>query len=156
MLNYFKGLFKGIISLLKGLGVTLKIFFEKKVTSQYPENRKTLQISPRFRAMLSMSHDENNCHACTACSICQMNCPNGTIKVIAKQIPAEEEGKTKRALDRYIYDLGKCTFCNLCVISCPQKAIEFSNNFESAAFTREKLVMQLNCEGSKLREKIKN
>ncbi|MDR0829569.1 MAG: NADH-quinone oxidoreductase subunit I, partial [Prevotellaceae bacterium] len=58
--KYFSGLFKGILSLLKGLSVTLGVFLRKKVTSQYPENRKTLQISERFRCELTMPHDENN------------------------------------------------------------------------------------------------
>jgi NADH-quinone oxidoreductase subunit I len=41
------------------------------------------------------------------------------------------------------------------VVSCPSKAIAFSNQFENAVYTREKLVEQLNHEGSKLREKKK-
>jgi NADH-quinone oxidoreductase subunit I len=43
-----------------------------------------------------------------------------------------------------MYDLGSCTFCELCVTSCPQTAIEFSNDFEQAVYTRSKLVEQLN------------
>ena len=43
-----------------------------------------------------------------------------------------------------MYDLGSCTFCQLCVTTCPQDALEFSNDFEQAVFTREKLVKQLN------------
>ena len=43
-----------------------------------------------------------------------------------------------------MYDLGSCTFCELCVTTCPFDAIEFSNDFEQAVFTREKLVQQLN------------
>lgn len=54
------------------------------------------------------------------------------------------DGKKKRKLDKYIYDLGSCTFCQLCVTTCPQDALEFSNDFEQAVFTREKLVKQLN------------
>jgi NADH-quinone oxidoreductase subunit I len=151
MIQYFKGIFTGLKSLVMGMWVTLKVFFRKKVTEQYPENRKTLQISDRWRAELTMPHDENNEHACTACGICQMNCPNGTIQVISQMIESED-GKKKRILDKYIYDLGLCTFCNLCVITCPSQAIEFSNHFENAVFTRPKLVEQLNHEGSKLRK----
>ena len=152
--KYFSGLFTGIKSLLLGLSVTWKELWAKKVTSQYPENRDTLEISDRFRCELTMPHDENNEHACTACTICQINCPNGTIKVISKTIDTED-GKKKKVLDRYIFDLGTCTFCNLCVITCPSDAIKFSNDFENATFTRGKLVKQLNQEGSKLREKKK-
>lgn len=150
--EYFSGLFRGIKSLITGLRVTGKELVTKKVTGQYPENRATLVISPRFRAELTMPHDENNEHACTACNICATNCPNGTIKVISKTIETEE-GKKKRILDRYIYDLGMCTFCNLCVLTCPSNAIKFTNQFENAMFRREGLVEQLNHEGSKLREK---
>ncbi len=150
--QYFKGLFGGIASLLTGMGVTFKELFKKKLTEQYPENRATLVISDRFKAELTMPHDENNEHACTACGICQMNCPNGTITVKSKMIETEE-GKKKKILEEYIYDLGMCTFCNLCVITCPSDAIQFSNDFENALFTRSKLRMRLNNEGSKLREK---
>ena len=152
MINYFKGIFTGIKSLLGGMGVTIKVFFRKKVTEQYPENRKTLVISERWRAELTMPHDQNNEHACTACGICQMNCPNGTINIVSKMIDTED-GKKKKVLDKYFYDLGTCTFCNLCVITCPSDAIAFSNNFENAVFTRSKLVEKLNHENSKLRVK---
>jgi Formate hydrogenlyase subunit 6/NADH:ubiquinone oxidoreductase 23 kD subunit (chain I) len=152
--KYFSGLFTGIKSLMLGMSVTWKELWTKKVTGQYPENRATLVISDRFRAELTMPHDANNEHACTACGICQMNCPNGTINVLSKMIETED-GKKKKILDTYTWDLGMCTFCNLCVITCPSDAIKFDNNFENAVFTRSKLVQKLNAEGSKLREKKK-
>jgi len=152
IINYFITIYKAIVSLLSGMMVTLKEFFTKKVTEQYPENRATLKIADRFRGELVMPHDENNEHACTGCGICQMNCPNGTIQVITKMVEVPE-GKPKRTLDKYVYDLGKCTFCNLCVISCPSDAIKFQNTFENSVFTREKLNETLNKAGSKLRDK---
>jgi NADH-quinone oxidoreductase subunit I len=156
IVNYVSGILKGIYSLGSGMSVTIKEFFVKKVTEQYPENRDTLVISDRFRGELVMPHDENNEHACTGCSICEMNCPNGTIQVITKMVePTVEGGKPKKALDTYIYDLGMCTFCNLCVLTCPSDAIKFENTFENSMFTRAKLVEKLNKEGSKLREKTK-
>jgi len=152
--KYFSGLFTGIGSLLGGMAVTWKELWTKKVTQQYPENRDTLVISDRFRAELTMPHDENNEHACTACGICEMNCPNGTITVNFKMIETED-GKKKKVLDTYKWDLGMCTFCNLCVLTCPSDAIKFENTFENAVFTRSKLMQQLNHEGSKMREKKK-
>lgn len=152
--EYFSGLFGGIKSLLTGMRITWGELWTKKITEQYPENRATLVIPDRFRGELTMPHDENNEHACTACGICQMNCPNGTIQVISRSIETED-GKKKKVLDKYIYDLGLCTFCNLCVITCPSDAIKFANTFENSLFTRSKLVEQLNRDGSKLREKKK-
>lgn len=152
--EYFSGLFNGIKSLTLGMSVTLKELFTKKLTQKYPENRDTLVIPPRARGELRMPVDSANEHACTACGICQMNCPNGTIKVSSKMVE-QPDGKKKKVLTTYIYDLGMCTFCNLCVITCPSNAIEFSTEFENAVYNRDVLKMRLNPEGSKLREKVK-
>ena len=72
-----------------------------------------------------------------------MNCPNGTITLETKMVEMPD-GKKKKKLEKYMYDLGSCTFCMLCVTSCATKAIEFDNDFEQAVFTREKLIKQLN------------
>lgn len=150
--KYITSFFSGLLSLLKGMKVTIRVFFRKKTTEQYPENRDTLKMFDRFRGQLVMPHNENNEHKCVACGICQMNCPNGSIKVISETV-TDEEGKKKKVLTRYEYDLGSCLYCQLCVRSCPHGSIEFDTQFEHAVFTREKLVRQLNREGSTLVKK---
>ncbi len=125
------------------MAVTGRELVTPKVTEQYPENRDTLRISDRFRAELTLKYDAEGRHKCIACGICQMNCPNGTIKLTTKMVDLPD-GKKKRKLDKYVYDLGSCTFCMLCVTTCPQDALEFSNDFEQAVFSRDKLVKQLN------------
>ena len=114
-----------------------------KLTEKYPENRDTVHVPDRFRAILELKYDAEGRHKCIACGICERNCPNGTISLSTKMVDTAD-GKKKRKLDKYMYDLGSCTFCQLCVSSCPQDAIEFCNDFEQAVFTREKLVKQLN------------
>lgn len=141
--EYFTSVGQGVKSLLVGMGVTGKELVTPKITEQYPENRKTLQIADRFRAELTLKYDAEGRHRCIACGICQMNCPNGTINLTTKMVELPD-GKKKRKLDKYMYDLGSCTFCMLCVTSCPQDALEFSNDFEQAVFTRDALVKQLN------------
>ena len=66
-----------------------------------------------------------------------------------------EDGKKKKILAKYEYDLGSCIFCQLCVNACPHDAITFDQNFEHAVFDRTKLVLQLNRPGSKVIEKKK-
>lgn len=141
--EYFKEVGSGIKSLVTGMAVTGKEFVTPKITEQYPENRKDLKISDRFRAELTLIYDSEGRHKCIGCGICQMNCPNGTITLQTKMVELPD-GKKKRKLDKYLYDLGSCTFCMLCVTSCPQHALEFSNDFEQAVFERDKLVKQLN------------
>ena len=151
IITYFSDFLKGIWSLMVGMSITLREFFTKKVTEQYPENRATLVVSDRYKGCLTMPHDENNEHACTACGLCQMNCPNDTITVESEIVEIEE--KKKKVLVNYTYNLGQCVFCNLCVLSCPTNAIEFDQSFENAIFTKSKLIEKLNHEGSKLRTK---
>lgn len=141
--EYFTGFGQGLKSLVTGMAVTGKEFVTPKVTEQYPENRDTLKIADRFRAALTLKYDAEGHHKCIACGICQMNCPNDTIHLETKMVELPD-GKKKRKLDKYLYDLGSCTFCMLCVTTCPQDALEFSNDFEQAVFTRDKLVKQLN------------
>lgn len=141
--DYFSSLFKGVWSLLQGMSVTGKELVTPKITEQYPENRATLKIADRFRGTLKFVYDEKGSHKCIACGLCQMNCPNGSIHVISKMVEMPD-GKKKKKLDKYMYDLGSCTFCRLCVTNCPTGAIDFSNEFEHAVFTRDKLVHQLN------------
>lgn len=141
--EYFSGVGKGLKSLVTGMGVTGKEFVTPKITEQYPENRDTLKIADRFRAELTLKYDAQGHHKCIACGICQMNCPNGTIDITTKMVELPD-GKKKKKLDKYMYDLGSCTFCMLCVTTCPQDALEFTNDFEQAVFTRDKLVKQLN------------
>lgn len=133
-----------------GMKITMINLFRPKITEQYPENRDTMVMFDRFRGALKMPHNEKNEHKCTACGLCQMNCPNGSITVISKSETDQESGKTKRVLDIYRYDLGSCIFCDICVQVCPQDAIEWSQEFEHSVFTRSKLVQQLNNEGSTL------
>ncbi len=150
LITYFKYIFKGIVNLMLGMKITMINLFRPKITEQYPENRDTMVMFDRFRGALKMPHNEKNEHKCTACGLCQMNCPNGSITVISKSETDQESGKTKRVLDIYRYDLGSCIFCDICVQVCPQDAIEWSQEFEHSVFTRSKLVQQLNNEGSTL------
>ena len=141
--EYFSEAAKGFKSLVDGMVVTGKEFVTPKITEQYPENRATLEIADRFRAELTLIYDNEGRHRCIGCGICQMNCPNGTIQLTTKMVDLPD-GKKKRKLDKYMYDLGSCTFCMLCVTTCPQDALEFSNDFEQATFTRNSLLKQLN------------
>jgi NADH-quinone oxidoreductase subunit I len=150
--NYMEGLLGGIKTLCIGLKTSMREFFTKKITEQYPENRDTLQMFDRFRGSLTMPHNEDNEHKCIACGLCQMACPNDTIKVVSEMVETED-GKKKKQLVRYEYNLGCCMFCQLCTKACPHGAITFDQSFENAVFDRAKLVKVLNQPGSKVIEK---
>lgn len=123
--------------------VTGKEFVTPKITEEYPDNRDNLPVADRFRAILTLKYDDQGNHKCIACGTCERVCPNNTISLDIKTVETWD-GKKKKKLDKYHYDLGSCTFCQLCVTNCPTDALEFSNDFEQAVFTRGKLVKLLN------------
>ena len=144
--SYFGGIADGIKTLTTGLKVTMKEYFTPKSTEQYPENRKTtLHVAKRHRARLVMLRDAEGALKCTACTLCEKTCPNGTIKITTEMVTTDD-GKKKRKLVDYQYDLGDCMFCQLCVNACNFGAIEFTNDFENSTFSRDALVLHLDKE----------
>ena len=62
-MSYFGDIYKGIKTLLTGMGVTGKVFLNNKnnsITQQYPDNRETLKMFNRFRGEVVMPHNEKN------------------------------------------------------------------------------------------------
>ena len=144
--SYFGSIAAGLKTLATGMNVTWKEHFTPKSTEQYPENRKTtLHVAERHRGRLVMLRDENGAVKCTACTLCEKTCPNGSIKIKTEMVTTED-GKKKRRLVDYQYDLGDCMFCQLCVNACNFGAIEFTNDFENATFSRDALTLHLDKE----------
>lgn len=144
--SYFGGIKDAVKTLATGLKTTMVEYFTPKSTEQYPENRKTtLHVAKRHRGRLVMPKDENGNVKCTACTLCEKACPNGSIKIVSEMITTED-GKKKRQLVDYQYDLGDCMFCQLCVNACNFNAIEFTNDFENSVFSRDELKLHLNTE----------
>ncbi len=151
IINYLAEIFRGVYALYQGMKVTGYYFIHPRqiVTQQYPENRKKLEMFERFKGEVVMIHNENNQHRCTACGICEMNCPNGSIEIISRTVVGED-GKKRKEIAKHIYHLGMCTFCNLCVKTCPSNALKMDQTFEHAVFDRSKLTKVLNRPGSVL------
>ena len=153
--DYISDVYNGVKSLLTGMKLTGYYFTHHKeiITQEYPDNRDTLELPERFKGEVVMIHDENNEHACTGCTACELACPNGTIKVITK-FDITPEGKKKKAIDKLVYHLELCTMCNLCIEACPSDAIKMAQTFEHSVFDRNQLTKILNKPGSKIMEGV--
>ena len=86
--TYFGEIGHGLKTLAVGMKTSwkeyFKDFFTNKSTEQYPENRKTtLHVAKRHRGRLVFKRDENGDYKCTACTLCEKSCPNGTIKILS-------------------------------------------------------------------------
>jgi NADH-quinone oxidoreductase subunit I len=137
----FGSLFRDVLGLMKGMGVTFRYIKSPKriVTREYPENRETLTFPERFRGQVVMPHDAEGEHNCTACTLCEKACPNGSISILTTKNLA-----SKRVLGQFVYRLSSCTLCNLCIEACPFDAIKMGHGFEMASYNREELDLVLN------------
>lgn len=102
--------------LLKGLKLTGKYFFKRKVTIQFPE--ESTPLSPRFRGMLALRRYANGEERCIACKLCEAVCP-----ALAITIESEPRSDGSRRTTRYDIDVFKCINCGLCEESCPVDSI---------------------------------
>jgi ferredoxin len=61
------------LGMVKGMGLTLRRFFEPKATIRYPEVR--LDVPPKFRGRLQLLYDEYGTLKCETCFQCAQACP---------------------------------------------------------------------------------
>ncbi len=109
--------------LLKGLSVTLRYFFSRKITIQYPEEKTPM--SPRFRGLHAQRRYANGEERCIACKLCEAVCP-----ALAITIDVAEREDGSRRTTRYDIDLFKCIYCGFCEEACPVDAIVETHIFE--------------------------
>ncbi|NCS64975.1 MAG: NADH-quinone oxidoreductase subunit NuoI [Hydrogenophilales bacterium CG03_land_8_20_14_0_80_62_28] len=112
-----------LIELLKGLAVTGRHLFARKITIQYPDER-TPQ-SPRFRGLHAQRRYANGEERCIACKLCEAVCP-----AMAITIESAQRADGTRRTTRYDIDLTKCIFCGFCEEACPVDAIVETRIFE--------------------------
>ncbi|MTD32845.1 NADH-quinone oxidoreductase subunit NuoI [Paludibacterium sp. dN 18-1] len=112
-----------LVELVKGLMVTGRYLFARKITVQFPEE-KTPQ-SPRFRGLHAQRRYANGEERCIACKLCEAVCP-----AMAITIESDQRDDGTRRTTRYDIDLTKCIFCGFCEEACPVDAIVETHIFE--------------------------
>jgi NADH-quinone oxidoreductase subunit I len=122
-----------LLDLLQGLKVTFRYQDPREIyTEQYPLQRP--QVAERYRGAprLNVNPDTNET-MCIACDLCALACPENLIVVTS----ARNEHTRRKELTNFTYDLSRCMFCGLCEDACPVDALELTQDFELASYTRE-------------------
>jgi NADH-quinone oxidoreductase subunit I len=112
-----------LLELVKGMALTGRHLFARKITVQFPEE-KTPQ-SPRFRGLHALRRYPNGEERCIACKLCEAVCP-----ALAITIESAVRDDGTRRTTRYDIDLTKCIFCGFCEESCPVDSIVETRQFE--------------------------
>ena len=118
-----------LLELAKGLALTGRHLFRRKITVQFPEEKTP--ASPRFRGLHALRRYPNGEERCIACKLCEAVCP-----ALAITIESEQRADGTRRTTRYDIDLTKCIFCGLCEESCPVDSIVETHILEYHGETR--------------------
>jgi len=126
--NYWRVLWRAIITTIAGLGVTVKYLFSRPVTIEYPDALP--HIPDGWRGIHAYEADR-----CTLCRLCERICPVQCITI-------EAAGKGKEAqLLRYEIDYGLCLFCNLCAEVCPVVCLWMTGEWDLACYKRDDCIV---------------
>ena len=122
-----------LLDILKGMLLTLRYMFKRKVTLQYPLEKNP--VSPRMRGQHALRRYASGEERCISCKLCEAICPAQAITIVSG--PREEDGSRRTV--HYDIDMTKCIYCGLCQEACPVDAIVEGPNVEFSTQTREEL-----------------
>ncbi|HSD13553.1 MAG TPA: NADH-quinone oxidoreductase subunit NuoI [Flavobacterium sp.] len=112
-----------LVAIVKGLFITIRHLFTRKVTIKYPEQKR--ELSPVYRGQHMLKRDEQGRENCTACGLCAVACPAEAITMKAAERKPGEEHLYREEKYAEIYEINmlRCIFCGLCEEACPKDAI---------------------------------
>ena len=131
MSNLIKKIF--LVDLFQGLWVTFRNQNPTYIyTEQYPAERPAVAERYRGAPRLNIKPDHGET-LCIACNLCALAFPENLIVVTS----ARNEATRRKELTTFTYDTSRCMFCGLCEDACPVDALELTQDFELATYTRE-------------------
>jgi NADH-quinone oxidoreductase subunit I len=168
-----------LIEVVKGLGVTLKHFFQGTkqlvtnttpnfltdpygdgiATISYPEEKRP--YAERWRGVHRLTHRDDGSPRCVACLCCSTACPAQCIYIKPAEYPV---GDQRRGYERYpeefVIDELRCIFCGYCVEACPCDAIRMDTGTHMTAldnradfiFDKAKLMSHVGQDGTQKSE----
>ena len=128
----FLEVYRGFMSLLTGMRITLGQIIKPNITVQYP--RQTLKMPERFRGHIELTLDPATGKSlCTACKLCERACPSECIAVDGAKL----EGQKTKSVTEYMLNFTTCSLCGSCIEACPFDAIQFSKAYNVVSFSRD-------------------
>ncbi len=127
-------------AIFKGMMITLKHFFSKKNTVQYPEVER-----PRaaiWRGTHVLKRDEEGRERCTACGLCALACPAEAISMVAAERKPEEKHLYREEKYAKVYEINqlRCIYCGLCEEACPKAAIFLTPELTEVEYSRKDFI----------------
>lgn len=137
MIRYFKNVWAGAASLVKGMALTWRYMLKKPVTILYPKEES---VTPRFKGPIAFTTDElDGNHKCIACNACIKACPSRCMALDVQKNPAGQ-----RVLTDFKVDYALCSLCGICIEVCPTDALKHDTaNYDVVATLRRQMINDL-------------
>lgn len=123
----------------RGLSVTFRRIFEKKITMEYPEQRPAIPVG--YRGVPTLVRDPEGREKCVSCQLCEFVCPPKAIRITPGEIPEDSEyAIVERAPREFEIDMLRCIYCGMCQEVCPEEAIWLQNQYSMSGYSRAEMV----------------
>lgn len=126
-------------AIVDGFKVTLRHFFKKKVTMQYPEQKWT--VPENYRGAPYLVKDPDGRTKCVSCQLCEFVCPPKAIRITPPGPEgAPEVGNVEKAPKEFKIDMLRCIFCGFCQEVCPEEAIFLQRDYSLTGLSRQEMI----------------
>jgi NADH-quinone oxidoreductase subunit I len=126
-------------AIIGGFRVTLRHFFRKKVTLQYPEEKWTVPSGYRGAPYLVKDQDGNT--KCVSCQLCEFVCPPKAIRIKPPGPGGTaDRPNAEKMPEEFEINMLRCIFCGFCQEVCPEEAIFLLKDYSLTAESREELI----------------
>jgi NADH-quinone oxidoreductase subunit I len=137
-LNFWERLY--LPAMIGGFKVTLRHFFKRKVTMQYPEEKWVVPEGYRGAPYLVRDQDGNT--KCVSCQLCEFICPPKAIKIIppGPTGPLADRPNAEKMPLEFEINMLRCIFCGFCQEVCPEEAIFLQKDYSLTGTSRAEMI----------------
>jgi NADH-quinone oxidoreductase subunit I len=137
-LNLWERLYLPAIA--NGFKVTLRHFFRKKVTLQYPEEKPA--IPPGYRGAPYLVRDQDGNTKCVSCQLCEFVCPPKAIRIVppGPEGQAADRPNAEKMPREFEINMLRCIFCGFCQEVCPEEAIFLMEDYSLIGTNRQEMI----------------
>jgi NADH-quinone oxidoreductase subunit I len=126
-----------LLLFLQGLTTTVRHFFRRKKTVQFPDVPHEIADPLLYRGVHRLNRDDQGRVKCVACFLCATACPAHCIDIVAAESPWPDREKYPQV---FTIDELRCIYCGMCEEACPVDAIELTSLYDLSGKSREEMI----------------
>jgi NADH-quinone oxidoreductase subunit I len=126
-------------AIIGGFKVTVRHFFKRKVTMQYPEEKWV--VPQGYRGAPYLVKDQTGRAKCVSCQLCEFVCPPKAIRITPPGPPPNPAaGNVEKAPKEFEINMLRCIYCGYCQEVCPEEAIFLMRDYALIGSNRDEMI----------------